>query len=456
MKKENTKNLEIYKKIGILAAPIVLQSMTSSSLGLIDMLMLNRTGAETIAAVGLVNQYMVNIFLILAGIASGCGVFVAQFYGQENTRLIQRTIVVAGVISLAFAVPFTLVSFIFSDKVMALFTKNGTLIEIGGIYLKIVIFSVIGSSIVQIIASTLRSLHMTKMPMIAGVISLLMNTLLNYVLIFGKFGFPELGFKGAAIATLCSRIIELVVLLIVFAKAYSTISSEPLRIKRAYFEPRFLKRFARSTAHMTINDWLYGFAMTVCTRAYAGAGVKALTAIEIANNIQNMTFLFIGGISAAISITIGRQIGRGEVEAVEIDGGKYLRMSFGVGIAAGVLLQLVSPFVKDYFDIGPLAKEYVNHLLIVYSLVMCIRFYNYAALSGVFRGGNDTRWVMLLELSTVWLIAVPMAYIGVYLLHLEIYWVVALVMSEELIKALLVRHRKTSGRWVHLLDLSDN
>ncbi len=443
----------MYSAILILAAPITLQNLASSSLGMVNTLMLGKAGDSVIAAVGLVNQYFFNFTLIMAGISSGCGVFISQFFGQENYKNIRKTLTLSVICNLIIAVPFSIISFFIPDSVMQIFTKEPELINIGSTYMRIILFSVLPLCISWVLAAALRSLHETKLPMIAGISALVCNTLLNFVLIFGAFGFPALGYMGAAYSTLISRVIECVILVIAFRKYISRYFSINMKFFMIKIDGAFAKLFLSTTLHMTLNDWLYGLATTVYMIAYAHAGVEALTALQVAGTIQNMTFVLIGGYSAAVSITIGKQVGANKLEEAYRDGFRYLKMAFALGIFCGGIVAAISPLAAGLFDLSEKSYSLVLKILAVYAIFMCIRFFNYISLAGVFRGSCDTRWVMFLELTTVWVIAVPLAFLGAYVFKLEIHYMLLLVMIEEVVKAAFIIPRMKSRKWLKPIQL---
>ncbi len=442
-----------YRTIIMLAAPITFQNLASSSLGMLNTVMLGKSGDAVIASVGLVNQYFFNIMLIMSGISSGCGVFVSQFFGQKNHENIRKTLAVSFISNLVIAVPFSVISFFIPEAIMGIFSKDPELISTGSTYMRIIMFSVLPLCISGVLAAALRSLHETKLPMIASVSALLCNTLLNFVLIFGAFQIPAMGFRGAAYATLISRIFECVLLLLAFRKHIRQYFTAGFSLFAVKLDAAFIKPFLTTTVHMTLNDWLYGLATTVYMIAYAHAGIEALTALQVAGTIQNMTFVLIGGYSAAVSITIGRQVGANQLEEAYRDGFRYLKLAVVLGILCGGTIAAISPLVTKLFDLSDRAYELVIKILVVYAAFMFVRFFNYISLTGVFRGSCDTRWVMFLELTTVWVIAVPMAFLGAYVFKLEIHYMLLLVMLEEVVKAAFVIPRMKSRKWLRPIQL---
>lgn len=441
------------KEVMMLAIPAIMQGVISSSLGLVNSIMLNKTSETVMVVTGLVNQYLIGVTLILSGVAGGCWVFIAQFLGQKNYVNIKKTISLTLIINLLIVLPFVFVSSLFPEFAMKIFTDDPEMLKIGGEYLTIILYSLIPLCITTVFGSVLRALQQIRLTVVASVVSLISNTILNYILIFGKFGFPEMGYRGAAIATLVARTIECIFLLIFFKKYIKGYFSYGIKDIFTKIDKVFAKTFIRTTSHLTINDWLYGMATTIYYIAYSHQGVEALAALNIAGAVQGMTFVVITGYSTAVGVVIGKLIGANKLDLAYTRSDIYLKNSFIMGLICGILLLIISPFMVNLYDLSTVVESLVYKLIIVYAMFMGVRFVNFLALCAVFRSGGDTRWVMLLELICIWGIAVPCAFIGVDILHLDMHLVVALVMLEEIVKFVLIIPRFKSKKWIKRIQL---
>lgn len=446
--KEKT-NIQVdcyYKKILIIAFPIIIQGLVSSSFGMVDTLLIGSIGESGIAAVGIANQYLFNFTLIILAIGAGCSMFVARYYGSnDKDNILNITGIVIKASSLV-SIIFALITWFYSIEIMKFFTIDEQLIIMGSSYLKIVSASLIPYSISTVFVSALRGIQETKYPMIASIVALILNTVLNFLLIEGHLGFPSLKVKGAALATLVSRIIEVFIILCV---VYFNKKEVAIKFKHILeFNFSLFKKFIRSATHMILNDWLCGFAATIYMMAYAKFGKDILAAIQIAGTIQDVVFVVIGGLSTAIAIYIGKDIGENKSNIAYEHGQKSLKLSIVAGIIGGLILFCICPSLLNLFNISPTTSQIALKILWIYAFFMFIRFINFVFLSGILRGGGDTKWSMIVEIMTLWIIAVPIVFAGVFIFKLPIYIIILMTMVEEIIKAFLAARRFKSKKWI--------
>lgn len=438
---------QLYKKLILLALPIVVQNMVSSCLGMVDTMMLGKLGDGAIASVGLANQYFFSFAMIIIGMASGCSMFITQYFGKSDFTGIRSVIALAMRFIAIFCVPFMAVTLLQSEWVIGFFSKDYELIVLGSEYLRIIGWTIPIFSLTCMMASSLRSIHRTAAPMYASIIALLTNVAGNYILIFGKLGFPAMGIRGAAIATLLSRCVEVSILFVIVYGKKTVVA-----IKASDFTsiPKGLtKRYFSACSHVILNDWLYSFASTIYMVAYAQLGKQVLASLNVAGSIQNLLFTVISGIAMASSILVGGQTGQNKPEEAFWVGQRCLRFTLVVGLVNAVLLFLLSPIAPTWFGQETATYEITVSIVRIYAAVLIIRFVNYVLAGGILRGGGDTQWVMIVELITVWSIAVPLAFLGVYVLKWQITGVVCLVMSEEIVKCIFMLWRFYTKKWVN-------
>lgn len=438
-----------YKTMISLALPIVIQNMISSSLNMVDTVMIGKLGEAEIAAVGLANQYFFFYSLVIYGIASSSGIFMAQFYGKQDTVNIHKVLGLGLMIGGAIALLFTGITYLFPQSIMNIFTKEADVSSLGVEYLSIIAFTFLLFSINAVYASALRCTRQPKLPMASSVAALIANTILNYILIFGHLGFKPMGVKGAAIATLISRIIEVSMTLGMVYLGKNTLAA---KAKNLIHIPReLIERFVKSAVHIVLNDGLWGLGVTVCTIAYARTGKQSMAAVQIANTVQNIFFVLIGGLASATAIMIGNKIGEGTEETAYKYAVKSLKLALVLGFVHGLLLLLVAPFIAHWFNVSQDTYVITVNVLRVMAFVIFAKFFNFVMSIGVLRSGGDTKFIMILELLTIWVIAVPVAFIGALVLKLPIHWVVLLVALEEVIKIFVEVPRVLSKKWLNNL-----
>ncbi|SET33906.1 putative efflux protein, MATE family [Natronincola peptidivorans] len=440
------KDKEFNKTLFAVAIPITLQNLISSSLNLVDTVMIGRIGEIEIAAVGLANQFFFVFILLLFGLNSGASIFIAQFWGKKDVANIRRVLgialVIGGIISSLFA-GFALFA---PQGVLRLFTKDVETIKLGSTYLSLVAISYLATAISFSYSFGARSIGQAKLPMIISSISLVMNTLLNYLFIFGIGFIPSMGIKGAALATLLSRIAEMLLLLwIIYSKEHPLAGriNELLDISQS-----FLKNFFRTATPVILNEGLWALGMTMYLAAYARISTEAVAAIHIANTIQNLFMVIAFGIANACTIMIGNEIGANQQDNAVSYAKRFSIIGVVIGIVIGITLLTLTPLVVSFFNVSEVVRQSAAKILMVFSVVMSAKVFNTILIVGILRGGGDTKYSLFLEMGSVWLLGVPLAFIGALIWKMPVYWVVALVSLEEILKALIGIPRVISKKWV--------
>ena len=296
-----------------IALPIILQNLMQSLVNMLDTIMVGRLGAVAIAAVGLGNQIFFLLNMILFGMASGAAIFVAQYWGKKDIGGIRRTLGLALTLATVVAMLFTLAAVVAPSFLIGLYSDDPLVVAEGGRYLRVVAFSYLFTAISFVFAQAFRSTEHVRLPMVATLISLVANGLLNYLLIFGVGFFPAMGVLGAALATVISRAIEFCILLTVaYRKQYE--AAAPLRDFLS-FDWSFVARYIRIALPVILNETFWGLGVTLNNAIFAHAGTDAISAFNICNTVSQLTWVFFIGTGSAAAIIIGKQIGAGNQQA---------------------------------------------------------------------------------------------------------------------------------------------
>ncbi|AOY78080.1 MATE family efflux transporter [Clostridium formicaceticum] len=443
---KDIKDKQFYKTLLAIALPIALQNLISSSLNLVDTVMIGKVGEIEIAAVGLANQFFFIFVLLLFGINSGSSIFISQFWGKKDVANIRRVLGIAlvfgGIISLVFAG----LALFLPQMVLKFFTRDIETIALGSTYLSVVSLSYLATAISFSYSFGARSIGEAKLPMIISSISLITNTILNYLFIFGMGFIPPMGVKGAAFATLLSRIIEMLLLLwIIYSKEHPLAGKvkEMLDLSQS-----FLRNFFKTTSPVILNEGFWSLGMTMYLAAYARISTEAVAAVHISNTVQNLFMVIAFGIANACTVMIGNEIGANHQEKAISYAKRFSILGVLVGLFIGITLFLSTPFVVSFFNISEVVRHSAIRILMVFSVVMGAKVFNAILVVGILRGGGDTKFSLFLEMGSVWLIGVPLAFLGALVLKLPVYWVVALVSLEEIVKALIGIPRVISKKWV--------
>ena len=435
------------KSMLAIAVPIALQNLITSSLNMVDTLMISSLGQASIAAVGLANQLFFFYILITFGINSGSSIFIAQYWGKEDIPSIRKVLGLALSISTIVGVIFTIAAFFFPEFIMSIFIKEPEVIKLGSDYLKIVSLSYIVTALSFAYSVALRTTGRPNVPMKISAISFVTNTVLNYVLIFGKFGFPTMGVKGAAWGTVIARIIEICIILYTVYSTKGVLAASLNELSS--WSKEFVSKYLKTTYPVILAEGFWSLGQVMYSIAYARIGEEATAAVQITNTIQNIFFVVVRGLSNACTVMVGNKIGGGdEIEAYEY-AKKFMIISTIVGLILGLILATTPSLALMLFrGLDPNLYEVSRKLLVVMGLTFVIRVFNTTAIVGVLRGGGDTQYAMVLDIWTVWIVGVPLAFIGALYLKLPVHYVFVLVTLEEVLKVVITIPRILSKKWI--------
>lgn len=441
------KNRDLMRMMGKLALPIAAQSLIGSSLSLIDNLMVGSLGELELNAVGVSVQLFFISWMLLFGFTSGTATFISQFYGVGDMKSIKKTtgfgLTVAGGIGLMFF----FVGMAFPEYVLRIFTRFPEVIELGVVYIRTGAPCFLFLAITQPFTVALRATQQTKLPLYASVTALVLNTFLNYVLIFGKFGAPALGVQGAALATSIARFVEMsITLFIVFGR--KNIVAGKLSEYFSYGK-ELAMRIVKNALPTTINETMWGLGTSLYVAAFARIGITAGAAIQACNTISNMFSLAAFSVGDAVLILVGQKLGEGKPELAYEMSKKMVVAGLIIGAIAGVGLIAAGEPLLSLFEFTEEGADAAMKILIIYGALMWLNLYNGIHITGTLRCGGDTRFAMFTEVGTVWLIGVPAAFITSLYFGWPVYFALLAVKSEELVKGIILTKRYLSKKWLN-------
>ena len=432
-----------------LAVPIMLQNLIFASLNMVDGVMIGQLGESAVAAVGVANQIFFLVSLLFFGIGSGSAIFAAQYWGRKDTERIQSVLGLSLMMSISGALIFSLVAILFPVQVISIYSTDPAVISQGSVYLQIVAFSYVITAITNSFAFVLRSTENVKLPLVTSLVALSINTLLNYGLILGNFGLPSLGVKGAAIATIISRLIEVVLLLyIIYRKKLPIAAKLPALLN---FKILSIKKFFKTTLPVIATEIVWSFGITTYNVVYARIGTESIAAVNISGTLDRIIFVVFAGLGNACAIMIGNQIGAKENEIATSYAKKFLVMgAVGATILGLTMYVFASPFLS-FYKVSEITINYTIKLIGLMALSLPVRSLNMILLIGILRSGGDTRVAFFIDAGSVWVIGVPMALIGAFVLGLPVHLVYLMVLTEEVVKLAMGLYRFFSQRWINYL-----
>ena len=439
---------KIYRDLFNIAAPVALHNLVIASLSFVDTLMIGQLGEVEIAAVGIGNQLFFLYTLLLFGIGSASGVFVSQYWGKKDYVNIKKSTGLSLILGLIGALPFVFFSFLFPDSLLRIFSEDKEVIRLGAEYLKIVSVSYLFSAVTITMAQVQRSLERANLPFIVSVIALGLNTVLNYLFIFGKAGFPVLGVAGVAIATTISRAVEgFLIIVIVYVSPKNPAAG---RLKELLnFNRDFLHKFLKTAWPVIMNELFWSLGMTVFKVVYGRMGTDALAAVNIAEAVMNLMFVALIGSATGASVLTGKKIGEGSFKEAAANGRIFIRLSVIEGVIIAVLAVSLSSLLPEWFNVDDELKRSASLIILLFAAFLPFKAYNLHTIVGIFRGGGDTLFAAAIEISGVWGIGVVLAFVTGIWLELPVHLVYAFVSLEEVYKSVLNTIRFKSGKWLH-------
>ncbi len=439
-------NKSVLSSLRTVALPIALQSIIAASLSLVDNVMVGSLGEKELASVGMSTQIFFIHWMMMFGFTSGMTMFMSQFWGKQDIKSIRKTIGFAVTVCMLGGLVFFLPAIIVPEFVVSLFTDNSDAIRMGGQYVRLGSWTILLVAISVPISSGLRSTQQTRIPLFVSVSAFSLNTFMNYCLIFGNFGLPELGIRGAALATVISRILEVAVYLYLMLKSNNILKG---KVGEFFGMPwQDAKRMFKRAVPTTLNEMLWGLGTSAYMAAYGRIGIAAAAAVQAGNTINNMFILAGFSIGDAILIMVGQRLGRNEFNYAYALAKKLVAVAVMAGVVGGALLVTLSKPLLSLFEFTKEGQHYAFVILCVYAVAMPIKLYAGAHVVGTLRCGGDTAFAMRTEISCVWGVGVPLAFIGALYMEFPVYVVVALVQIEEVIKSIILTFRFRSRKWV--------
>lgn len=443
-----------YRRILTIAIPIALQNLITLITSMMDTVMLGRaddTGV-LLSASSLANQPFFILTITTFGLAGAASVLTAQYWGKGDTKAIRAIFSLA--IKAAAIVSFLMgtVVLLFPETIMGLFSNDAPVIAKGVDYLRIIGFAYYTFGISNTIICTLRGIEVVRISVIVNLASLFTNVFLNWVLIFGNLGAPALGIRGAAIATLCARLLEFVITIV-----YLFFIDKRLQFRLRdllHFHKTLASDLLRCGTPVVINElaWSLGITVQAAILGHIRYAVgDPVAANSIAGIVQQLSTVFIFGIANAAAVMVGMTIGEGKQELAKKQAHTFKYLSFLIGVlACGLILLLKDPFI-NFYHIPEATKELARQLMVVIAFVTIFVSSSSVLIVGVLRGAGDTTFCLASEMVCLWLIATPLAFVLAHVLHAPVPLVLIGMKMDEPCKTTACLIRMRGDKWLRSL-----
>lgn len=445
MKKEGG----IYRRFLSLAVVLVLQNVVTLSVNLADNMMLGAYSETALAGVAAVNQIQFVFQQLLHALGDGVIIVGSQYWGKHQTEPMKRIASSAMRFALILSAVLLLVMSLIPYRVMGIFTRDSGIIEEGARYLNIIRFTYLFFAVTQILLATLRSVETVKIAFRLSVLTLFVNCGINYVLINGHFGAPELGVVGAAIGTLSARILECIVLILYIAKKERKLN---LSWRDYLLWDRVLTGdYLKITFPMLFVQGLWGVNTALQTVILGHMTANAIAANSVASTLFMMVKSMAVGAAAAASVIIGKAVGSGDRELTKSYAQSLQKIFVLIGIVSGMILFFIRVPVLSLYDLSAETREMANTFLIILSVVCVGMSYQMPTNNGIIRGGGNPMFVVKMDLISIWMIVIPVSLFMAFVVKASPVVVVCCLNADQIFKVVPAFLEVRYGNWMRKL-----
>ena len=431
------------KEIVRLAFPIALQQFMTALVGACDAIMLGKLSQDAMSAVSLATQVTFVFNLFMFAFMAGENMFVAQYYGKGDYTGISQVFSLVTKICGCIAVVFLAGTLFFPEQLMRILTNEETLIVLGSEYLRVIGISYVFSGIAQIFLAIMKNCGAVNMSTLINGVMVILNIALNAVFIFGLSGFPKMGIKGAALATVLATVVQFL-----WSVGYVLCRIRAVKFSLRSCEKKLFGRFWQKAVPLLINNLAWGIGFSMYSVIMGHLGTDAVAANGIANISKNLVVCFCLGLGNAGSIIVGNRLGADRLQEAKEVGETLTKTAIIAGIVSGLVLIALSPFITKMVDLTPTARGYLQKMLLISSYYIAGKSVNCMTIGGIFAAGGDSKFGMLCDSVTLWCITVPLGCICAFILKLPVMVVYFVLNLDEIIKLPVVYKHYKKYKWI--------
>ena len=442
-----TRDKRFYRLLFSIALPIAVQNLITFMVSMVDTLMVGALGEIQLSAVSIANNLFFVLTILMFGLAGGSNIMISQYWGKGNVKTIHKILAIMYRVCLLITGIFIFIALFLPKYFMGIFTTDKAVIDFGASYLRIVCIGYLFYSITNCTIMMLRSVKTVSISIIVYTASLVVNSILNWIFIFGNLGAPELGIRGAAIATVCARITEFSIVLV-----FMFIYERKIGLKIAHLlkiDKEILKDYVGLCTPVLCNELLWAIGASMISVIVGRMGTEVVAANSINGVAHQFVTVFIFGMSNATAVIIGNTIGEGKKEKAKEYAYSIGIFSVVMGCISGLMILLIKPFVVNFYNVSYSTKLIAMEIMTVTSGIIVFQSLASNFMMGVLRGGGDAKFVLINDLIFMWLVAIPGGFFVAFVLELPVALVFLVIKCDEILKSLTSVYRVISGKWVN-------
>lgn len=435
--------------VAALAVPVALQSMLQSSFSIVDQIMIGQLGSVSIAGVGMAGKFSSIFSVIAAAVGAVAGIMISQYIGQKNERETSRSFWINMLLGLAVAVVFTLLCALFPNAIMRLYTKDPPTGQAAAEYLAIISGTFIPMAAATMISTLFRCTDRPRLPLYASIVSALLNTAINYILIFGKLGFEPMGARGAAIATVIAQFANLIIMLLMLKrKELIPHAGEKAEAAAPFNRHQYLVMLLPAL----LCEVFWSLGENVYAAIYGHIGTDSSAAMTLINPVQGLVIGALCGVSQAAGVIIGKRLGSGEFDRAYKESKRLVLYGAVGAVILSVAVVCTSSLYVQIYKVDDNVKLLTKQILFAYALIAPVKVLNMILGGGIVRSGGRTKYVLITDIIGTWGFGVPLGLLSAFVLRLSIPYVYFILSLEEVVRLLITIFIFRRKKWMHSLE----
>ena len=440
------KQQTFFQSVIRIAIPVALQSMLQSSFSMIDQIMVGQLGSTSIAAVGVAGKFAFLYSVVTGAVTAIAGIMISQYIGQKDQKAADRSLCVNLLVAGEIGLLFTMLSLLFPEQIMQLYSDDADAVRYAASYLRIIAGTYLPIGVASTLSVMLRCNDRAKAPLYAAIISTLTNTGLNYILIFGKLGAPALGVQGAAIASVASQWVNVLIIILFFRGLLSERSERFIPSVKLNGTDR--RQYLVMLLPVMVNEFLWGLGQNVFTIIYSHIGTQEVAAVALISPVESLLIGALSGFAQAAGILIGKRLGEEEYDKAYSESKQLMRYGFIGSLALSLLLFLLKGYYVRIYNVEDYVLQTAEWLLVAFAVLAPFKVQNMILGGGIIRSGGKTKYIMWIDLMGTWLIGIPLGFLCARLFKLPVAWVYFVIGLEEIVRWIVSVWVFRSRKWI--------